>query len=368
MATLASPDRCLRSALPRRQQLVLIQPHNAAHWVALRAGLSFTIPLLALWLTGHLAWSPYAAFGSFTSLYGRLEPYGARLRMQLQAGTGFTIAVTLGAVVACSAERGRLAVLAVTGCAAAGSLAADRLRWHPFGPIFLVFGTAALAAIPAVPARIPVAAALAAAAALLSIAIASAGRLVGYQGNAAAASAPAAAAASPAATAGPARRPAWQWAQAARNGTAVLLSGTASAAFGIGHPSWCMVAAVAAVTGPDTTARLTRAVHRAAGTLAGVAVAAALLAPRPPVVTLIAAIFVLQAGAELLVGRNYGLAMLCVTPLALLMGTLAQPTAAGVLLRDRAVETLLGAAIGIAVDLFVWGSGVVREEGRVAAG
>src|SRR6516162_10065390 len=134
MATLALPDRRLRAALPRRQQLVLVQPHNGAHRVALRAGLSFTIPLLVLWLTGHLALSPYAAFGSFTSLYGRLEPYGGRLRMQLQAGTGFTIAVTVGTVVACCADRHWLAVLAVTCCAVTGSLAADRLRWHPFGP------------------------------------------------------------------------------------------------------------------------------------------------------------------------------------------------------------------------------------------
>jgi hypothetical protein len=405
MATLALPDSGLRAALPRRQQLALVQPHNGAHRVALRAGLSFTIPLLVLWLTGHLALSPYAAFGSFTSLYGRLEPYARRLRMQLQAGTGFVIAVTVGTSVACSADRRWLAVLGVTCCAVTGSLAADRLRWHPFGPIFLVFGAAALASMPATPARIPAAAALAAAAALLATAIAAAGRPLRCTGRAIARAVslgaglaraatgsvagttsvppgasvapgvpvpsdvvvpPGAALAaqtsgSPAATAGPADQSPWQWAQAARNGVAVLLSGTAAAAIGVGHPSWCMVAAVAAVTGPDTTARLTRAVHRALGTQAGVLVAAALLAPHPPAVTLIAAIFVLQAGAELLVGRNYGLAMLCVTPLALLMGSLAQPAAAGVLLRDRAIETLLGAAIGIAVDLAVYGAPRVRH-------
>lgn len=59
----------------------------------------------------------------------------------------------------------------------------------------------------------------------------------------------------------------------------------------------------------------------------------------------------LQVGAELLVGRNYGVAMLCVTPLALLMGQAAQPRPPAELLFDRGVETIIGAVVGVVVVL-----------------
>lgn len=334
----AMPAGGLRDVLPRRHHLVSVQPHNGAHRVALRAALSVGIPLLALWLTGRLALSPYAAFGAFASLYGRSEAHAARLKMQLQAGAALTFAVTAGTAVGCFPDRRWLAVPAITACAAAGSLAADRLRWHPPGPIFVVFGSAVVASIAAVPARIPVAFAVAASAALLAAAIGTAGRLR-QSVRVARVDQPTTADA--------------LGSQAARYSVAVLLSGAAATATGIGHPYWAMVAAVAAVTGPDTAARVTRAVHRAVGTLAGVLVAAVLLAPHPGAAAIIAAVIVLQAGAELLVGRNYGLAMLCITPLAMLMGSLAQPVGEWTLLRDRTVETLLGAAIGIVVSLAV---------------
>ena len=132
---------------------------------------------------------------------------------------------------------------------------------------------------------------------------------------------------------------------------AVLLAGAAATAAGIGHPYWSMVAAVAAVTGADIAARITRAVHRVVGTLAGVLAAAAILAPHLPVPVLIAVIAVLQAATELCVGRNYGLAVIFLTPLALAMGTLAQPVGTWTLLHDRAIETVLGAVIGATITL-----------------
>jgi uncharacterized membrane protein YccC len=134
---------------------------------------------------------------------------------------------------------------------------------------------------------------------------------------------------------------------------AVLLAGAAATAAGIGHPYWSMVAVVAAVTGADTTARITRAVQRVAGTLAGVLAAAAILAPHLPVPVLIAVIAALQAATELCVGRNYALAVIFLTPLALAMGTLAQPVGTWMLLHDRAIETVLGAVIGAAIALAV---------------
>ena len=56
---------------------------------------------------------------------------------------------------------------------------------------------------------------------------------------------------------------------------------------------------------------------------------------------------------ELLIGRNYALALLLVTPLALLMGQVAAPRPAVPLLLDRGAETFVGAAVGLGVLLVV---------------
>jgi uncharacterized membrane protein YccC len=58
-------------------------------------------------------------------------------------------------------------------------------------------------------------------------------------------------------------------------------------------------------------------------------------------------VIVAQIAAELLVIRNYGLAMVAVTPLALLVGELGHPGPPSGLLRDRLVQTLLGCAAGV---------------------
>ncbi len=52
---------------------------------ALRAGISVAVPLLAVFVAGRPEWSMYAAFGAFTSLYGRTRTGRARLVMQASA-------------------------------------------------------------------------------------------------------------------------------------------------------------------------------------------------------------------------------------------------------------------------------------------
>jgi hypothetical protein len=86
------------------------------------------------------------------------------------------------------------------------------------------------------------------------------------------------------------------------------------------------------------------------------------LAPVPMVL----AVAVLQVATEWLIGRNYALALLFITPMAMLMGQIAAPRPMGSLLYDRAVETVIGAVIGLLIILV----GVLlrrRAEGRIAA-
>ena len=98
---------------------------------------------------------------------------------------------------------------------------------------------------------------------------------------------------------------------------------------------------------PDTAARIVRAGQRVAGTAVGLAVAAGVLGLHLSAVHIVLLIAALQVCAELLIGRNYALAMVVVTPLALLLGQLVRPLPVHTLVRDRALETLIGASAAV---------------------
>lgn len=321
-------------------RLVEIRPDEGSHRVALRAAVSVAVPLLVLWASGHLDWTIYATFGAFTSLFGR-ERYGVpRLRLQASMATVLTVVVVLAAAVGCSPERRWLAVPATAVVAFVGSLLADRLGSHPPGPLFTVFAFASVSSIPASPADIATAAAVSAAAAACALVIGN----VGFVGRLVTRSPlpP---------RRGPAPRPAGLLPHAARIAGGVLLAGLVATSVGIGHPYWAMVSAVVPLASREAGAGLVRGVQRVVGTFAGLVVAAALLAGHLDGLGLIVVVVLLQALAEMAVGRNYALALVAITPLALLMVHLAAPTPESVLLRDRGLETLFGVGTGYLAGL-----------------
>jgi uncharacterized membrane protein YccC len=112
-----------------------------------------------------------------------------------------------------------------------------------------------------------------------------------------------------------------------------------------------MVAAVVPLAVSDTPGQLLRASHRLGGAAVGLVVAAGLFALHPAGGALVIVVVGLQTVAELFVVRNYGLAMIFITPLALVMNLLVGTASADVLLHDRALETLIGAVVGIGVAL-----------------
>jgi uncharacterized membrane protein YccC len=140
--------------------------------------------------------------------------------------------------------------------------------------------------------------------------------------------------------------PSWR-VRAATAALAVLVAGSVALGLGISHPYWAMVAAVVPFGASELRGQVGRGVQRLVGTLAGLIVAALVfsLEPTPWMVVLLAAL--LQAGAELLVTRNYGLALLVITPLALLVSHAASPGPVPELLAARLIETLVGVAAGV---------------------
>lgn len=323
------------------QDLVTVGPPGGSHRVALRAGVSVLVPLLTLVLVGRTQWTAYAAFGAFTALYGRHHARSERAGMQVVAGCFLVVSVGLGVLLSSAPDARWFVVVVGALLAAAGSLASDSYRWHPPGPLFMIFGFAVCAMGSPGIGTLPIAVGLAAASAAFSLVVSHLGVFRDPGGL---------------------RRPALPspqlrvalsrpgiHAHLIRYVLACSIAGAIATGLGWAHPYWAMVAAVVVLAGPDFRSRITRGTHRVIGTLLGAVIAALVLSFHPQGVAAVLVIVVLQIVTELFVGRNYTLALLFITPLALMMGQLIQPTPIGQLLRDRLLETLLGAAIAMVV-------------------
>lgn len=313
-----------------------VEPHRGDHRVALRAAVSVAVPLLVLWMVGRLDLSIYASFGAFAALYGRHDVFRDRIRMQASAGGVIVASMLVGTALSVLAAPAAVSILVVAVIASAVTLLAYTMRWHPPGPLFPVFAVGACATIPATVASFGDVLLVGGPSVLFGLAVTA---LIGVFTHTTADVAP-----KPRQPVGPIAGE-----MAVSVGVAIVGAGFAGLLIMDSHWYWAAVGAVAAVSGPQLNARVIRGIQRLIGTLLGVLVAAGILAIDLPPLAVIALVVVLQAAAELFVGRNYGIAMVFITPLALLMVHLAAPTPVDVLLQDRAIETVIGVAIGTLV-------------------
>lgn len=83
------------------------------------------VPLAVVVLLGRLDWAAYAAFGAFTSLYGRHSHWSERVGMQGSAALSLVAAVGLGALVSGTAVTPWLVVIVGSLLATWGSLTSD---------------------------------------------------------------------------------------------------------------------------------------------------------------------------------------------------------------------------------------------------
>jgi len=377
--------------LPWWKTVFVFGPHAGSHRVAARAGISVVVPLVTVWALGHVEWSLYAAFGSFAALYGRNVGYRHRFRMQLSAAIVLVGAVVLGVVVAGMPAHEWWIVGIGAAWATLVAVLSDVFRWNPPGPLFGVFALCAVASVPPGPDSLLVALVVSSGAAVVSLVVGGAGAVIvrraraerrGAAAAAARASAPvpdstssstssSVAASTPAAST-PATSPpapaapaaarlarilpegAQRLAHAARFGIAAALAGGLSTALGIGHPYWAMIAAVVPLVAVRLSHSALRATHRIVGTFLGLILAAILLSAQPSGLAAILLVVALQIAAELFVTRNYGFALLFVTPLALVMIDLAHPTDTATLIVDRLVETALGTVVALVVAVATW--------------
>nr|WP_280476597.1 FUSC family protein [Nocardia asiatica] len=128
-----------------------------------------------------------------------------------------------------------------------------------------------------------------------------------------------------------------------------LGAGALSALLGLERPHWAVLSALIVLqTGPDRVRGRVRAIHRFVGTIVGLGLFALIYQLEPAGYALIVLIAALQFCIELFVPRNYALAVVFITPVALIAGGVTLTGGPiGPVLRDRLVETVLGVAVAV---------------------
>ena len=319
-------------------------PSGRGHrFPAVRVASGLFLPLLVLVLLGRTDLTMCAIFGSLTGVFGRSEPHWRRFQHQCASGALMVLTVLAGVGLS-QAGRGAWAVVVIGTLIAGGiSVAADYLRVRPAGPFTYIFAFTATSAAPFA-GTLTEALAAAGSGALLAVLLGVAGRMHARRHTP---------------LWRPARiRPSWGriLMHSGRYAAAVATAGSLSAALGLGHGYWAMLAACAPLAAADAAAGPQRAAHFILGTYAGVLLSFLLLQVRWTPAQLAVLLAVLQLSGEIYVIRHYGMAMVFLTPVALLMTGFTDSSDAWALTMDRALETTIGALVSVAVIAATTGS------------
>lgn len=337
--------------------LFSIGPAKSDHHAALRVAAGLFLPLVVLVLSNRLDLAIFANFAAFTGIYGRNEPHRVRLVAQARAGL-LMLAVILTATIGARLHPGGVPspwelVVGTTLVAWQCSLLVGRWRLRPAGSLFYIFAFAAVSSLPHQPPLGDVALVVVSTF-VLCLAIGLAARVLpshrtplGWQQIRAA---------------GRVRLSQLErrvlWLESVGYLVAPAAAGAAATAvgqaLGFGHNYWAMVAAVVPLVGHSTRHRVNRGLQRVLGTVVGLVLLAGIAGLRPTPWIMVVLIAACQFGAEMLVTRQYFLAMVCVTPLALLSTLLAARSDPGALLHDRFIDTAIGSVVGVLVVLAPW--------------
>ena len=313
---------------------------------ALRVSLSVAGPSVALLILGHPELTLYALIGALTGMYGRTEPHQLRLGHQLGAAGMLVTGVAVGTGLSINGLHSWWLVGIETLLAGLGSVVADRLNFRPSGPFF---GLLALGACASVPVTAPWSTAV-----LIAVGSAAFAIAIGF--------------------AGWMRRRVWHprpirnapslgglrkqsaGVQAGRYVLAVGAAGAAGVLSGSAYPHWAMAAAAVPLAAADLAGGIYRGIHRVVGTFLGLGIVAVLLLPAPwqlnapqDAPALVLVVILLQFTTELFMTRHYGLAMVSFTPVIVLATQLAAPADPYALISERAIETVVGATIGVII-------------------
>ena len=139
-------------------------------------------------------------------------------------------------------------------------------------------------------------------------------------------------------------------------GIFMLIAMVIGHAFGFKKPYWIPVSCIAVMQGATTKHIWTRGLHRIIGTWVGMVLCWAILSLVKDLVLLCVLIAALQFIVEVFVTRNYGLAVIFITPLTVLLVEAGSPLAQHPteLIATRMVDVLIGSVIGAIGGWFVY--------------
>ena len=338
---------------------------NEGPWrwsVGVQAALASGLPMALFTLAGHQDLGLLATLGSFTALYCASLRRIDRMHALPLVGAGFVLASALGVLCSANVWLTAICLIAVTVLVCLITLG---FRVGPPGPMMfvLVAGISAHLATPgnsggsALPAYlIPVLVAAGALSAYLVViaplALPSVRRREGM--------------ASSLRILYPRIRFDQQTAIiAVRVVAAVTVASLLSLPLGIHRSYWVvMVAGVLLQVSHSLRITILRAAHRILGTFAGLAVFGLVVLGGPAGIWLVAVIALLQFAVEVVVVRNYALGLIFITPVALTITAAGQTGDVLVIMSDRIIDTMLGAAISMAV---LWTGEWIRARGAAGA-
>ncbi|RUQ20915.1 FUSC family protein [Kocuria sp. HSID16901] len=322
------------------RNIVSFAPSKADHIPATRIAVSVAVPLTTVVLLGRVDLAIFASFGAFTSLYARQETFIDRFRHQCMAGAILLGCLLVGLGLSHAHANPWVVIAAVALVGGVGASLALVLTLRPPGGLFFIFASGAVGAMHAPPPLLE-GMATGLGAVVWSVLAGMLGYFLGEGRRGHVVPAP--------------QHHGQPWNKIIQQGllffAAAGIAGVLGELSGISHSYWAMVAAVAPIAQPSVTARLYKCIQRIVGTFGGVMVTAFLLSSGLQQWHMVVWIVILQFLAEAFVMRNYGFAMLFVTPLALMMVQLAQPAPPEDILTARMAETAIGAAVSFVLVL-----------------
>lgn len=321
-----------------------VAPKGQPRWpIALQAAIVLTVPVLVGIAFGRIDLGLIAGTGAFTVPYFAALPRLERLRLRPLAGLVMVATSIVGATLAPSPVLTAIGLMVVTSVL---GVAVHGLRLGPPGPLFpiLIYGLSGHAVNGGMSPVTVVATVAAGCTWAVVASIAPLIRRKHWQ-----------------ITPRPLKvllaRPVWDHGAkelVARTALVAILATTVSLVFFDADRAYWAVAAGVVVIGvvPGRGPAVTRGLHRAVGTVAGVGIYLAIAHAGMPEVVLALTLGALQFITEFTITRHYAIAVAAVTPMALVIVTVASGTFGQTAITgERITDTLVGAGIAVATAL-----------------
>ncbi len=151
----------------------------------------------------------------------------------------------------------------------------------------------------------------------------------------------------------PSSNPGYAPTQTIRVAICAAISSLTAYALGWSHPAWAAIGAIAILQGIHLPGTIHRAWQRTLGTIVGAFFAWAILSAHPDFWQILLIVAVLQFITEIIIGYNYALGQMAITPMALLMTALGGYAGATDMAVSRIYDTALGALVGIALAMLL---------------